>query len=542
MLDTIMIGLCRNPDADIATQILCREFKDRTIMASKPKPRTHQLKIDGRDLRLSNLAKVLFPQGQITKAEIIDYYIQIAKYLLPHLERRPVTLKRYPNGALGEFFYEKDAPGFTPEWVETFPVPRRESGGAIRYIVVNDRATLVWLANLANLEIHPFLHRAPHIDRPTSIVFDLDPGDGADLLTCAEVAFLIRHLLKRLGLESFVKVSGSKGLQVYVPLNGKATYELTQPFAKAVSELLAKDHPALIVSEMAKKLRAKKVLIDWSQNTDFKTTVAVYSLRAKTAVPYVSLPITWEELETSAKRKNADSLAFEMKAALQRINKVGDLFKNVLSLKQQLPSAVLKHLTGKAPKSLTAYTRKRDFTKTAEPAPNAVSRSKQGSRRRFVIQKHAATHLHYDFRLEMQDVLKSWAVPKGPPYAKGERRLAMPTEDHPLDYLEFEGVIPKDQYGGGTVMVWDIGTYELLGGNYYKGHLRFHLSGSKLKGEWELVQWKNKERATWLLIKVAATMRPISKKRDDTSAISKRSMKDIAQAADATWASDRKAG
>jgi bifunctional non-homologous end joining protein LigD len=511
-------------------------------MTSRAKTRPQQLTIDGREIRLSNLDKVLFPQGQVTKAEIIEYYIQIAKYLLPHLEHRPITLKRYPDGALGKFFYEKDAPGFTPEWVETFPVPRRESSGVIRYILVNDRATLVWLANLANLEIHPFLHRAPHIDRPTSIVFDLDPGDGADLLTCAEVAFLIRDFLKRLGLESFVKVSGSKGLQVYVPLNGKATYELTQPFAKALSELLAKEHPALIVSEMAKNLRARKVLIDWSQNADFKTTVGVYSLRAKTAAPFVSLPITWEELESSAKRKNADGLAFEMKDALKRVEKVGDLFEDVLSTKQQLPSAVLKHLAGKAPKSLTAYTRKRDFTKTAEPAPKAISRRKPGTGQRFVIQKHSASHLHYDFRLEMQDVLKSWAVPKGPPYAKGEKRLAMPTEDHPLDYLEFEGVIPKGQYGGGTVMVWDIGTYELLEGNYHKGHLRFRLNGSKLNGEWELVQWKNKERATWLLIKAAATMRPISKRGDDTSAISKRSMQEIAHAADATWTSDRKAG
>jgi bifunctional non-homologous end joining protein LigD len=317
---------------------------------------------------------------------------------------------------------------------------------------------------------------------------------------------------------------------------------LTQPFAKAVSELLAKDHRALVVSEMTKKLRTKKVFIDWSQNTDFKTTVGVYSLRAKTAAPFVSLPITWEELETAVEKKKPESLVFGMEAAVKRVNKIGDLFKDVLSLKQRLPAAVVKHLAGKAPTSLTLYARKRDFSKTAEPAPATISRSKQGSRRRFVIQKHAASHLHYDFRLEMHDVLKSWAVPKGPPYKKGERRLAMPTEDHPIDYLQFEGVIPKGQYGGGTVMVWDIGTYELLEGNHVTGHLRFHLNGSKLKGDWELVQWKNKERDTWLLIKAAATMRPVSKKRDETSAISKRSMQEIAQAADRTWTSNRKVG
>src|SRR5688572_31208946 len=209
------------------------------VMAKK----TQQLTIDGRAVPMSNLDKILFPEGQVRKADVIDFYAQMAEVLLPHLKNRPVTLKRYPNGALGEFFYEKDAPGFTPDWVETFPVPRRESGGMIRYILVNNRATLVWLANLANLEIHPFLHRVPYIDRPTSIVFDLDPGEGADVLTCARVAFLIRDMLLKLELESLVKVSGSKGLQLYVPLNNKVTYERTQPFARAVAELLAKEHP-----------------------------------------------------------------------------------------------------------------------------------------------------------------------------------------------------------------------------------------------------------------------------------------------------------
>jgi bifunctional non-homologous end joining protein LigD len=227
-----------------------------------------------------------------------------------------------------------------------------------------------------------------------------------------------------------------------------------------------------------------------------------------------------------------------MDAALKRVNRIGDLFSEVLTLKQNLPT----HPAVKTPRSLHVYAKKRNFSKTAEPAPAGISRSKQGSRRRFVIQKHAASNLHYDFRLEMNDVLKSWAVPKGPPYLKGEKRLAMPTEDHPLDYLDFEGVIPKGQYGGGTVMVWDIGTYELLEGNYYQGRLRLHLRGAKLKGEWELVRWpKKQERETWLLIKAGTTMRTISsKQRDDSSAISRRSMEKIAAAADnKTWNSNR---
>jgi bifunctional non-homologous end joining protein LigD len=503
------------------------------------KTKKEQLTIDGRDISLSNLDKILFPDGQVRKADVIDFYARMAEFLLPHLKDRPVTLKRYPNGALGEFFYEKDAPGFTPDWVETFPVPRRERGGTIRYILVNDRATLVWLANLANLEIHPFLHRVPHIARPTSIVFDLDPGEGADVLTCARVAFLIREIFEKLGLESFVKVSGSKGLQVYLPLNTTITYEATEPFAKAVAELLANEHPTLVVSDMAKKLRAKKVLVDWSQNAGFKTTISVYSLRAKSGTPFVSLPVTWEELEAALKKKKPESLYFRMDAALKRVQKRGDLFSDVLSLKQKLPKAFSTNAR-EAPTSLNVYAKKRDFSKTAEPAPTPISRSKQGSRRRFVIQKHAASHLHYDFRLEMHDVLKSWAVPKGPPYVKGERRLAMPTEDHPLDYFDFEGIIPKGQYGGGTVMVWDIGTYELIEGDYYQGRLRFHLNGEKLKGEWELVRWpKKEERETWLLIKAGKTMRTISKKRDDSSVLSERSMQEIADARAATWNSNR---
>jgi bifunctional non-homologous end joining protein LigD len=498
------------------------------------------LTVDGRDVPVSNLDKILFPHGRITKAQVIDYYLRISKYLLPHLKNRPVTLKRYPNGALGKFFYEKDAPSFTPDWVQTFPVPRRESGGTIRYILVNDRATIAWLANLANLEIHPFLHRIPHIDRPTSIVFDLDPGEGADVLTCGRVAFLLRQLLTELRLQSFVKVSGSKGLQMHVPLNTNVTYDLTQPFAKAVAELLTQQHPKLIVADMAKALRRGKVFIDWSQNADFKTTVGVYSLRAKTNQPFVSVPVTWEELETTVTKGSASDLYFDIDAALARVEELGDLFKTVLSVKQELPSSVLKHLAGKMPQSLAKYERKRDFAKTHEPAPTPVRRSRQGSRRRFVIQKHAASHLHYDFRLEMHDVLKSWAVPKGPPYAEGEKRLAMPTEDHPLDYLEFEGIIPKGQYGGGTVMVWDIGTYELIEGNYYKGYLRIHLNGRKLKGEWELVrQPKDRERDTWQFIKLGGSMRAISKKRDDASALSARSMEQIASDADATWQSKR---
>ena len=462
------------------------------------------LTINGRRIAVSNLDKLMYPGRKFTKARVIDYYIRISEYLLPHLKNRPVTLKRYPNGVFGEFFYEKDAPSFTPEWVKTFPVPRREiksdtKGDDIRYILVNDLPTLVWLSNLANLEIHPFLHRVPRIDRPNAVVFDCDPGEGADILNCARVALILRDVLTDLGLDSFVKVSGSKGLQVYIPFNSAVTYDETQPFAKALAELLAEREPKLVVSQMSKRLRTKKVFIDWSQNTEFKTTVGVYSLRAKTHRPFVSLPVSWDELSEALKKNDPDELFFTPEEALQRTEEFGDLFELVLNKRQKLPTELRRFIAGQETKrrntenALKPYAAKRNFHKTSEPSPRSVQRSRQGSRRRFVIQKHAASHLHYDFRLEMHDVLKSWAVPKGPSVKKDEKRTAIATEDHPIEYLEFEGTIPKGEYGAGTVIVWDIGTYELLEGNYYKGFLRFYLNGQKLKGEWTLSRLINEK-------------------------------------------------
>jgi len=294
------------------------------------------LTVGRRKVPVSNLDKVLYPGGRFTKAQVIDYYTRVSKFLLPHLKNRPVTLKRYPNGVLGGFFYEKDAPSFTPDWVKTFAVPRR-AGGDINYILINDLPTLVWVANTASLELHPFLHRTPKIDRPTHLVFDLDPGEGTDIMACAEVAFLLKDTFDDLGLEIFPKVSGSKGIQVYVPLNAPVTYDDTQPFAKALAERLEREHPRLIVSQMSKALRRGKVFIDWSQNAEHKTTVAVYSLRAKREHPFVSMPVRWEELENALRSKRKDSLYFGPDQAVARVIEIGDLFAPVLKLKQKLP-------------------------------------------------------------------------------------------------------------------------------------------------------------------------------------------------------------
>jgi bifunctional non-homologous end joining protein LigD len=495
-----------------------------------------ELEVEGRRIAVSNLDKLLYASASFTKANVIDYYIQVSRWLLPHLKDRPVTLKRYPDGVGGEHLYEKDAPTFTPEWVKTFPVPRRAGGQPIRYILINDLPTLVWVANLANLEIHPFLHRAPEIEVPTYVAFDLDPGEGADIWACTEVALLLKAVFDDLKLKSFVKVSGSKGLQIYVPLNKPTSYAVTQAFARTLAELLARQHPKLIVSEMAKAVRRNKVFIDWSQNADFKTTVGVYSLRAKRTTPFVSAPVTWDELE------RADHLYFQPDAALERFQRLGDLWAPVLTTKQQLPKTFVSEVAqpvGPASRTLREYEAKRDFKRTAEPAPKnpAPRRSRQGGRRRFVIQKHAASHLHYDFRLEMHDVLKSWAVPKGVPYGPGERRLARATEDHPIEYLDFEGTIPKGEYGGGTVMVWDIGTYDLIEGNYYKGRLHINLAGKKLKGEWVIEKDRSKGEGSWTLTKPDKAI----KAPNDKSALSGRTMDEIASAGDSVWHSNRPA-
>jgi bifunctional non-homologous end joining protein LigD len=298
-----------------------------------------ELEVGGRTLTVSNLDKVLYPEAGFTKAQVIDYYIRIAPVLLPHLKSRPITLKRYPDGVDGFFFYEKQCPSHRPKWVKTAKVPASREEGHIDYCVMNDLPALVWAANLADLELHTFLHRAPAITRPTALAFDLDPGPPADIVLCCRVALWLKEVFDRLGLESFPKTSGSKGLQLFVPLNTPANYDKTKAFAHTLAEHLEQAHPETVVSRMQKALRKGKVLIDWSQNDDHKTTINVYSLRAK-AHPTVSTPVTWDEVEGCLRRKKPDRLFFESDEALRRVEKHGDLFEPVLKLKQRLPRTI----------------------------------------------------------------------------------------------------------------------------------------------------------------------------------------------------------
>lgn len=301
------------------------------------------IEVEGRHIKLSNLDKVLYPKTGFTKGQVIDYYIRIAPVLLPHLARRPLTLKRYPNGVDGMHFYEKNCPSFRPDWMQTTKVWSEGNNRYMDYCVVADLPTLVWLGNLADLELHTSLSQAPEIQRPTVIAFDLDPGAPADIVQCCQVGLWLREVFSGFEMESFPKTSGSKGLQIYVPLNTEVTYDHTKSFAKSIARLLEARHPDVVVSDMKKALRVGKVLVDWSQNDDHKTTVSVYSLRAKEE-PTVSTPVTWKEVESCLKKGDAELLRFTSDQALARMQKKGDLFQPVLALKQKLPQiADLEH-------------------------------------------------------------------------------------------------------------------------------------------------------------------------------------------------------
>ena len=307
-------------------------WAERTDVAKKETV----IEIAGKQLKLSNLDKVLYPAAGFTKGQVIDYYVRIAPVLIPHLEGRPLTMKRYPEGVDGMFFYEKNCPKHRPDWVQTAKVWSHGRNDYMQYCLMQDIPTLVWAANLADLELHTSLSRAEKIDEPTMMVFDLDPGPPADIVLCCQVGFWLRDIFDRFDLKAFPKTSGSKGLQIYVPLNTPVSYEQTKSFSRALARLLEQEHPDLVVSDMKKSLRTGKVFVDWSQNDEHKTTVNVYSLRAKER-PTVSTPVAWEEVEKCLKKKDPKLLVFESSQVLARVEKMGDLFLPVLNLKQRLP-------------------------------------------------------------------------------------------------------------------------------------------------------------------------------------------------------------
>jgi bifunctional non-homologous end joining protein LigD len=343
------------------------------------------IEVQGKQLKLSNLEKVLYPAAGFTKQQVIDYYVRIAPAMLPHLAERALTRKRYPNGVDEEFFYEKNAQ-HRPDWVKTAPIWSEGNHRTVHYILADDLPTLVWLANLAAIELHPSLALAKDITCPTMMVFDLDPGPPANIVQCCQVGIWLREIFDHFGLQSFPKTSGSKGLQVYVPLNTPTKYESTKTFAHALAQLLEHEHREMVVSDMKKSIRTGKVFVDWSQNDEHKTTIAVYSLRARER-PTVSTPVAWEEVERTLKKRDPNLLVFEAKQTVARVEKLGDLFAPVLELKQRLPD--LKAFAASAsaemeePVSIAAQaedeeepkkSRRRVVKKTAAPATRKVRR------------------------------------------------------------------------------------------------------------------------------------------------------------------------
>jgi len=294
------------------------------------------VEVDGRELKLTNLGKVLYPKAGFTKGEVVDYYAKVAAAIVPHLKGRPLTLRRFPEGVddTEAAFFEKRCPKHRPDWVKTARVSAET--GEIDFCVCEDRPTLVWMAQLAAIELHPSLSLAERLDRPTVLVFDLDPGPPADVIDCCRIAVRLRELFGHFGVECLPKTSGSKGLQVYVPLNTETSYDETKPLARAIAQLLEKQTPKEVVSKMKKVDRKGKVFVDWSQNHARKTTIAVYSLRARER-PTVSTPVSWEEVEGALDREDRDCLVFEAGDVLERIEEHGDLFAPVLELKQELP-------------------------------------------------------------------------------------------------------------------------------------------------------------------------------------------------------------
>ena len=420
--------------------------------------------IDGHRLKLTNLDKVLYPETGTTKAEVIDYYARIADLLIPHARMRPVTRKRWVHGVgtdddPGQMFFQKNLDErSTPQWVT-----RRElqhSDHVNVYPLANDRATVVWLAQIASLELHVpqwQFGRTGSRKNPDRLVLDLDPGPGAGLPECVEVARMARGILQGMGLEPMPVTSGSKGIHLYAAIDGKQTSDEVSAVAHELARALEADHPDLVVSDMKKSLRGGKVLVDWSQNNGNKTTIAPYSLRGR-ARPMVAAPRTWEELD------DPDLRHLDFEEVLERAATIGDPLADLTQghLGSLEPTADrmagFEHADG-ADDRLAKYRSMREASKTPEPVPSAVAPPSEG--RTFVIQEHHATRLHWDFRLEHDGVLVSWALPKGVPTDRKQNHLAVQTEDHPLEYGTFEGTIPKGQYGAGEVTIWDQGTYEL---------------------------------------------------------------------------------
>jgi len=434
--------------------------------------------IEGRRIKLTNLQKVLYPNIGTMKAELISYYINIAPTMLKYISQRPMTLIRYPDGVEASRFYSKNKPNWTPSWVASVKIDPEDEK---TYIMVNEIAALAWTANLASLELHPMQIKANNLSHPDHIIFDLDPPETADFEVVKQLALNLKPFLESYGYHPFIKTSGSKGLHIYVPIQAKYDYPFFTETIKTLAKEYVKQDPVTTL-KMNKEKRKGRVLLDIYRNHKSQTCVAPYSTRGKAGAP-VSAPIFWEEL-----KEMKSSQAYNITSIQEKLKVDGDPWESFYD------HAVNLHVDNKSTQNddaLLTYDKKRDFKKTKEPIAQIEENAPNN---RYVIQLHDASNLHYDLRIEDEGVLKSWAIPKGLPLKKGYKRLAIETEPHPIKYLTFEGKIPKQEYGGGEMWIFDSGEYEYIKKEDKK--IKIRLKNGAMQGVYTLINTKGQQ---WLV-------------------------------------------
>ena len=456
---------------------------------------TQKVQVGKRQIELSNLAKVLFPEDEILKAELIEYYFKLAPTILAHCRGRPLSLVRYPDGIKGESFFQKNRPDWAPEWIEHVTLGEEK----VNYVLASEEASLAWTANLACIELHQMHCRSPHFDKPDYIVYDFDPPETVPFTDVAALALEFKEHLETFGYHPFLKTTGRKGLHILTPIEPRWDFHQAFEAAKAVASPFVDAHLSSMTLHIKKEWRQGKVLLDIYRNRQSQTIVCAYSVRGLPGAP-VSTPLHWEELDSLESPKS-----FNLRTVPQRVLGNGDPWeaiaayatpihterkKGAKSAKKKLPVA----RTYKTPQQLESYSQKRSFDKTSEPPPSPEI---AGGGSAFVVHRHHATRLHYDLRLERDGVLRSWAVPKGLPPRPGILRLAVNVEDHPLEYVNFEGAIPKGQYGGGMMWKYAHGRYQKT--KEKKNGFYFRLQSRELNGEYRIHHTKDKQ---WLLERV----------------------------------------
>lgn len=442
--------------------------------------------IGKRKIELSNLEKVLFPEDGILKAEIIEYYLKIAPTLLNHVKGRALTLIRFPDGIHGEMFYQKSRPGWAPDWIEFASLGKEEKKD---YIIATEPASLVWLANLASLELHQLHSRKPKFDNPDYMVFDLDPTEGYDFRKVVTLAFELKTFIESFGYTAFAKTTGGKGIHICCPLEPRHDFHQVFEAAQLIAQPFVDRNQSTTTLHIKKEARKGRVLIDIYRIRSGQSIVSPYSLRGRVGAP-VSMPLTWDELE-----QVKNPVEFNIRTALEKVLRDGDAWEGIdafaVDLHTHRKKKVVKELPPsgkrKTPAQLESYEKKRDFKKTSEPEARVI----EGSGTNFVVHRHHATNLHYDLRLEQDGVLKSWAVPRGLPPHPGVKRLAVQTEDHPMKYLTFNGTIPKGQYGGGDMWIYALGKYQIT--KEKKDGFYFRLNSKEVSGEYRIYNIKGKE-------------------------------------------------